>query len=160
MVLSRDCYNDYNEPFLAIISLGRRAPSKAFWFHIYSRLHWQCTSLCPNGRWSVASFTIEPLFQTIACVYESYTAVTVNEATQMNKCKRRIKQEPPPCLCHCHCLCLCLWMARPSLLLTDDPLRPVPRWHSGGHTSTDGSIFYPSYQLYFLRNDPLHGPVD
>ena len=44
--------------------------------------------------------------------------------------------------------------------LADDPRPPVAGWHSGGHTKSDNSIFYPPLLISTPSNDLLPTPTN
>ena len=48
----------------------------------------------------------------------------------------------------------------PLKLLADDPRPPVAGWHSGGHTKSDNSIFYPPLLISTPSNDLLPTPTN
>ena len=53
-----------------------------------------------------------------------------------------------------------LEMLVPPKLLADDPRPPVAGWHSGGHTKSDNSIFYPPLLISTPSNDLLPTPAN
>ena len=48
----------------------------------------------------------------------------------------------------------------PLKLVADDPRPPVAGWHSGGHTKSDNSIFYPPLLISTPSNDLLPTPAN
>ena len=167
MVRSRDCHNDYNEPFLGVIRWRTNQPNLS-WGKTHHSATWVSgylifilSQMFPQNSIIINQLDLNSSHHHKSSAVDQFMKFLFFKSwccfTQTSRHTWR--------WCYSFSFLLFLsffleMLVPPLKPLADDPRPPVACWHSGGHTKSDNSIFYPPLLISTPSNDLLPTPAN